>query len=445
MRRILIAAGVLVALAAGAWLALPSLVNVEQFRGLLRGQLEQQLARKVEFGAMQLRLWPLSIELGDLKIGEADDFPTGRPFLAAKSFFVKVQARPLLNKDVRIDSIEIREPQLELVKQGERWNYMTLGRSSGDGQPSQIRLAELAVTNGRLAVTQNGQREEYGGINLELANIAPGQPFQMKLSTALGLSYEGQGNPLRGKLRAKDVAIPKQYRVNDKLSGEADLDSQGTVISAKGNAKLEKMGLASTFDVKQDTDKNATKLERVRLAMGESAIVLSGALDDLAVRVEKLTFPDTVKAAQVLNVKLPAGLTAKGVATGEVRLKGNDYHGRLQASDDADCRGVVSCKDQGAMSCLARCSDQLRGVGTELADVDGSATVFAFGVCKVSRIFRADRQTNLAQPVSKTGAAQGIRAASDTFSVPIIAIGHADHVNQHWFLRSSQELRYPRA
>ena len=68
MRRLAWVAGGLVALAAGALVLLPSLVNVEQFRGLIRGQLQQSLARDVDFGAMRLKLWPLSIALDDLRI-----------------------------------------------------------------------------------------------------------------------------------------------------------------------------------------------------------------------------------------------------------------------------------------------------------------------------------------------------------------------------------------
>ena len=98
MRRLIWICGILGVLAVGALVLLPSLANVEQFRGVLRAEMQKQLARDVDFTGMHLKLWPLSIALDQLQIAEAPDFPTGRPFVTAREIRVRVALMALLGK-----------------------------------------------------------------------------------------------------------------------------------------------------------------------------------------------------------------------------------------------------------------------------------------------------------------------------------------------------------
>ena len=58
MRRLLIILGSLAVLLVGAFFALPWLINADQFRPLLKGELEKSLKRPVELGKLSLTVFP---------------------------------------------------------------------------------------------------------------------------------------------------------------------------------------------------------------------------------------------------------------------------------------------------------------------------------------------------------------------------------------------------
>ena len=347
MRRLAWVAGGLVALAAGALVLLPSLVNVEQFRGLIRGQLQQSLARDVDFGAMRLKLWPLSIALDDLRIAEAADFSTGKPFLTAKEIQVHVDLLPLLKQDVRIDDFEIVRPVLELVRDGERWNYLTLGRASNASEPTQVRLRRLAVREGTLAVSELGQpaaRTLYEGLQLTLTDVAPGKTFGLTASSKLGLSFAGQGNPLRGKLTAKNVALApllRMPRLEGTVSGAADVESHETAVSAKGLLDLDSARFRGALvtappihaDFHLARDAGTIDLKAVSVRLGKAAIRLEGTWPKLRIQSEQMPFADLTRLATAFDVKIPAGVEAKGFVGADLRTEGAAATGTIRATN----------------------------------------------------------------------------------------------------------------
>ena len=347
MRRLLWLLGGLIALAAGGMLALPYLANVEQLRGAIRSRLQIQLARDVDFAGMHLKLWPLSVALENLKIAEAADFSTGRPFLLAREIRVRVDLLGLLRQNVNIEDFEIVEPALELVRDGQRWNYATLGRSSSSEQPSTIRLKRLDVTGGTLAISDLGKpasRTLYDGIGLGLRGVETGRPFGLTASTSLGLRFTGQGNPLKGSLTAVKVPIGKllrMERLEGLLTGAADIDSRETTVRARGKLDLEDARyrhapvkappLHADFDL--SLEGGDPRIGALQLRLGQAAVAISGDYPKLRVKSEQMPFADLTRLATAFDVKIPTGVTAKGLVSVDLSLNGTAPTGTVRATN----------------------------------------------------------------------------------------------------------------
>jgi len=180
MRKLLLTVGILIAtliLIAGALLMF---VDVNQYRGVIQGQLEKALGRKVTLGAMSLHIFPLAIGVRDVAIAEDLAFHTQNPVLGAKELSVRVALLPLLGKRIEVESIRAREPAVELVKSREgRWNFSSFGKDGAGKGGGEFILSELILENGRVAVTdleEGKKRQVYDNINLTLRDLAPGKP-----------------------------------------------------------------------------------------------------------------------------------------------------------------------------------------------------------------------------------------------------------------------------
>ena len=349
MRRLFWICGILGALGIGALVLLPSLANVEQFRGVLRAEMQKQLAREVEFTGMHLKLWPLSIALDQLSIAEAPDFPTGRPFVKAREIRVRVNLMALLGKNVHVEEFEIVEPALELVRDGERWNYLTLGRSSSSDQPAPVRLKLLDVTGGTLAISELGKsaaRTLYPGIHLTLRGVEPGRPFTMTAASNLGLRFAGQGNPLKGKLSAANVSLPsllRMERVEGRLSGEADVDSRDNTIFARGQLALEEARyrgapltappLKADFGLSFNSGTAQTHIESLKLRLGAAGITVTGGYPKLHVKSERIPFGDLTRVATAFDIKIPTGVSAKGQVAIDLTTDGVSAAGTIRATN----------------------------------------------------------------------------------------------------------------
>ncbi|PYV69823.1 MAG: hypothetical protein DMG97_20740, partial [Acidobacteria bacterium] len=76
-------------------LALPFIVNVNNFRPRIEAELTTALGRKVSIGDLSLSLWSGSLAADDIAI--ADDPAFGNmPFIRAKSLDVGVEMMPLI-------------------------------------------------------------------------------------------------------------------------------------------------------------------------------------------------------------------------------------------------------------------------------------------------------------------------------------------------------------
>jgi AsmA protein len=114
-------------------IALPSLINVNQYHDKIQAELQQKLHRPVKLGNLSLKLLPFSIRVSNAEIGEDPNFNTGRPFATAQDLAVSAKLLPLIRHEVDVNSVELVNPKIELVRNAQgTWNFASL-----QGQPTQ--------------------------------------------------------------------------------------------------------------------------------------------------------------------------------------------------------------------------------------------------------------------------------------------------------------------
>ena len=99
MRKLVIVVVVLVVIIVGALLALPHLIDVNQYRGQIQSELQQRLNRPVQLGEMSLGVFPLRVEANNVIIGEDPSFHSTAPFAQVAQLDVSVKLLPLLREE----------------------------------------------------------------------------------------------------------------------------------------------------------------------------------------------------------------------------------------------------------------------------------------------------------------------------------------------------------
>src|SRR5690348_5201400 len=105
--------------------------SVDHYRPRVQAELQSKLNRPVTLGKLGLKLFPLSISVDGLTIGESPAFPTGRPFATASQVFIGVRFLSLLRGNPAIGKLVLDKPRIELVRNAAGvWNYSSLGSSN---------------------------------------------------------------------------------------------------------------------------------------------------------------------------------------------------------------------------------------------------------------------------------------------------------------------------
>ena len=199
MRKLGIFAVVLIALIILVIVVVPLVLDINHYHGLVQAQLEKALGRPVTFGQMHLSLTPPSVRMDNLVIGEAPQFAS-TPFATAGAIEASVKLLPLLHKDVQINSVDLKNPKVQLIRNAQGvWNFSTLGpqqqqakQPSGQDNGGGFVLSNLKITDGQVTLVDNQKnfRGVYNNIDVTLHGFAPGKPFDF--SAALHLPGTGK-------------------------------------------------------------------------------------------------------------------------------------------------------------------------------------------------------------------------------------------------------------
>ncbi len=294
MKKIAIGVVALIVIVIVVMLLLPHIIDVNQYRGEIQAQLQSRLNRPVKLGAMSLAVFPLRVQAQDVTIGEDPRYRSNLPFADVGELDISVKLFPLLSKTIAIDSLTLKRPKIELIKdEAGIWNFASLGQApaapatGATAAPAQapaqakpttaapapaassgssFALDKLAISDGQVAVTDNQKhqpRAVYDHIDLTLKDYAPNQPFSIDLAAhvpgkgAETFELSGKGGPVNqaqmlstpfdGKLKLNEVSLAGAQKflntaalegTDAMLSGSTDLTNAGGKMSAKGSLKI---------------------------------------------------------------------------------------------------------------------------------------------------------------------------------------------------------------
>jgi uncharacterized protein involved in outer membrane biogenesis len=367
IRKAFIALGAAVVLVAGAITAALLLVDVDRFRPQVEEQLESRLNRQVDMGRIGLRLFPLSFRVENLTIHEEESFGVSQPFIAAKEVFIRVGLAPLLRRQVQVDSLEFKEPAIELIKNASGvWNYSTLARQpAGTGNKPEsagdLVLNRVAITNGRVAITDLKARKPrvvYDNIDLLLSNFAPGKQYQLEAeirlpgSDAQTVYLNASGGPmtasnLNGQISFREAPIRglleflkagSSKAADGVASGDVTFELQDGTLRAKGNLSLSgtKIGYPveiafgasgnierSSFEVTPLEVKGSGTQFTGSISVAESNLSASGSVKNASLPLPAFKQPVTIHSAAFRAERDSATLNALHCSLGPSTLRGD--------------------------------------------------------------------------------------------------------------------------
>jgi AsmA protein len=324
-RKIFLFGGLFVGLVLAGGLAFLLLMDANRFRPTIQDQLQEKLHRPVALGDIRLKLLPLSLQVADVVIGHPEGFVSQQPFLSVSKAQVSVGLLPLLRRQLSLRGIEMDSPQLELIRSSSgTWNYETGGGgpSGGAGLLDSVSLDELAITNGRVAITDlksGSPRDVYEKINLTVQNLGPNR----------------QGS-LKGSVRFDSIAAA--------LSVASDFHT-GDPFTAKGTGTFKSdnnpQGLEIAYDIS-----NASQLtiRSLTAKLGALSAAVTGSVDtqksppvlQLALKSTNAPIGDLIRVAALYGAKIPQGLKADGLLRADVQVTGTTekplFAGKIEAS-----------------------------------------------------------------------------------------------------------------
>ena len=338
MRKLLIVIGVIVVIVVAVLLALPHLIDVNQYRGQVQAQLQQRLNRPVQLGQMSLGVFPIRVEVNNVIIGDDPSFHSNVPFAQVGELDVSVKLFPLIAGNVEVNSLEMKQAKIELIRNAQGvWNFSTagnapaatpLGETGGAiaacqaGSPSapseqkQFTLGELKITDSQIAITdyqKHQARAVYDHIDVSLKDYAPGSPFSIDATAHLPGSgsqtfrLTGDGGPVnnadftatpfKGTVKLEQVSLSAAQKflntaalegTDAVISGSTKLTNSNGKMTADGSLKLENAvihgvqagyPISADFDVTDDLTNDVIQIRKASLKLGSTPLAVNGTLN----------------------------------------------------------------------------------------------------------------------------------------------------------------------
>jgi AsmA protein len=242
--------GIVGVLLLGIAIALPFLIDANEFRPALERRLTAALGREVKLGNLKVSIFSGGVSASDLSVADDPSF-SEKPFLRAESLKVGVEIlRFILSRKLNVTGVTIDQPQIDVIETPAGvFNFSSIGAKSGaaaaptqEAQPSQtpvLSIALLKISDGRVTLTRNGPKNKpliLDKLNIEAKDLAANAPFPFSLSAA----FAGGGNiKLDGTAGPINAGETANTPFNAKLSvTHLDLTGSGLVDPATGVAGI---------------------------------------------------------------------------------------------------------------------------------------------------------------------------------------------------------------
>lgn len=353
---------IMAAVAFGAILVLPYVVDIDRFRPQLESSLRSALNREVHIGHMQLSLLAGGATVDQIAVADDPAFSSGT-FLQAKSLRVGISFLSLIfSRSLHVTSLTLDQPQMTAIQSPEgTWNFSSLG-SSSDSTPfsasvtastSSVVLDRLKISNATVELACGEAASQHitlKNIDVDVKNVSLDAAMSFVLSAHTGagkLQVEGEAGPVNHadpnqtpfhttiKADKADLAQIASLGSSSSLAGLFNLDatvtSDGSTIHSEGKVSADHLRLArgakpagQPVALEYATDYVvAEKMGVVRnseIRAGRSAASLSGTYDtrgkNIAVHLKlagrQLPLDSVTGILPALGITLPGGSELHG-------------------------------------------------------------------------------------------------------------------------------------
>jgi len=378
MKRILKIAAIVVALLLVVALALPFLVDANQFRPLLETKLSAALGRQVRLGNLQLSIFSGSVTASDLSISDDSAF-SQTPFLRAKSLQAGVELIPLItSRKLNVTGVTIDQPDIDLIQTPAGvWNFSSLGgkpeapaaaspaAAARPASSPDLTVSLVKISNGRLTVAKQGVKSKplvLEKVNIEVKDFSASSSFPFSLSAAMAgdgeIKLDGKAGPINagnaiatpfeGNLHVSHVdlavagLVDAAAGVNALVAIDGSASSNGASVTVNGKVKAEQLKVvkggsaakpAAEIDLTltHDLKKQFGAVNRADIHLGKAVATLTGAYQlagetptvNLKLSGDKIAVTELVAFLPALNIALPAGATVdQGTAAMNIAVEG---------------------------------------------------------------------------------------------------------------------------
>jgi AsmA protein len=150
--KIVLGSLIVVVVVAAVILALPFLIDLNQYQGQYKPLIEDALNRKVQLQDIHLTIWPqIGARVAGFTVLDDPTFGSG-PFTSLTSLDVGVKFMPLFGGKVEVEDITLRDPTITIIKNEKGvLNVSTIGRT-GVELPKTPSRAPIPSTEGPLKI-----------------------------------------------------------------------------------------------------------------------------------------------------------------------------------------------------------------------------------------------------------------------------------------------------
>jgi AsmA protein len=347
-----------------AIIALPFILDINQFRPELESRFTSALGREVKVGNLKLSLLSGSVEADDITIADNPDFSRS-PFLTSESLQVSIELKQLIfSKEIRITRIILDRPAITLIHTSSgKWNFSDLtSRAEADGKKSSansghssemdIEIKELRITGGRITLIEGRKKPSVcDDVRLVADNLSYASSFPFSLTASLPgggtLNLEGKAGPLGKKdtLRTPltaalavshfDLVASGFVSAESGLSGLLDFSgtaiSDGLLAQSKGYAQADKLQIVKSgapaskpisleYGVDYDLANQNGTLRDGKIQCGRAIAHLHGNYDrrddnlilKMALLGKDMPLQDLTSLLPAFGVTLPSGASLEG-------------------------------------------------------------------------------------------------------------------------------------
>ncbi len=343
-------------------IAIPFLLNADNYRPRIESTLSDATGRKVTLGHLSFSLFTGSLTADQLSIADDPAF-SQQPFIQAKQVHIGIEVGPLLfHKQILIRGITIDTPKINLIQnQANVWNYASLGNSSKRSNHAEtqsampnLSIGVLEVKDGQVTMTDLGASTPprvVSDVQAKINDFSLTTPFTFSLSASLQgngtVSIDGKGGPFNqadasktpftAKLNVKHADlvaagfVPPSAGVSGITDLQADITSNGQTAHVQGTLDATQLKLAANgspaprpvhvnFTVDQNLASPSGQLQNTTLAFGKALFNIAGTYQtqgaktnlNVTAATQGAPINDLEAFLPALGIQMPSGSKLQG-------------------------------------------------------------------------------------------------------------------------------------